>query len=328
MKKQYQIFLLLIICLFLFNGCGAEAFRKESPNTSNETSVSMEYLQGENIESSIHSGESIYQENSENSTELSPLESQIIYPEGKTLEERFSVPEGYTRTFAETESLTDFLRTYSLKEHGSPILLHNGKEKLNQSSHAAVFTLPIENADLQQCADSIIRIFAEYYWNSGQYEKIAFHFTNGFLCEYSKWIEGYRVAVSGNDVRWEKSADYDASYETFVKYLRMVFNYAGTLSMEAYESKVISFDDLEVGDVILKGGSPGHVVMVVDICKDQAGQKAFLLAQGYMPAQEFHVLNNPLHEKDPWYYEEEMTFPLKTAEYTFSDKDMIRRLKW
>lgn len=51
-----------------------------------------------------------------------------------------------------------------------------------------------------------------------------------------------------------------------------------------------------------------------------------MLAQGYMPAQEFHVLNNPLHEQDPWYYETEMTFPLSTAEYVFSDENMVQRL--
>lgn len=40
-----------------------------------------------------------------------------------------------------------------------------------------------------------------------------------------------------------------------------------------------------VGDVFLKGGSPGHVVMVVDLCENEEGQKAFLPGQGYMPAQ-------------------------------------------
>ena len=58
------------------------------------------------------------------------------------------------------------------------------------------------------------------------------------------------------------------------------------------------------------------------------GQKAFLLAQGYMPAQEFHIINNPLHENDPWYYAEEMSFPLETAEYTFAEESMIRRLNY
>lgn len=256
------------------------------------------------------------------------VEKSLIVPEGNSLETRISAPEGFERVVVSEGSFAAFLRSYNLKDDGEPVLLYNGREKGNQNAHAAVFKLPIENADLQQCADSVMRVYAEYYWHSGQYDKIAFHFTDGFLCNYSKWKEGYRVVVDENGTRWTLSASYDDSYECFVKYLRMVFSYAGTSSMEAFESEPISVSELEVGDVILKGGSPGHVVMVADVCINADGEKAFLLAQGYMPAQEFHVINNPTHKYDPWYYETEMTFPLRTAEYTFDDENMVRRLKY
>lgn len=251
---------------------------------------------------------------------------QMIIPSGTTLETRFAVPDGYERVAAQEGSLTDFLRNYEMKEDGSSVLLYDGRKKSNQRSHAAVFALPIEEEDLQQCADSVMRVYAEYYWNNGQHHNIAFHFTDGFLCTYSKWKEGYRVIVDESGTRWTKSASYDDSYETFLKYLRIVFSYAGTSSMEAFESETITLAQINVGDVMLKGGSPGHVVMVVDVCENDDGQKAFLLAQGYMPAQEFHVIKNPLHDNDPWYYAEEIRFPLQTAEYTFDDADMIRRL--
>ncbi|MFA7637336.1 MAG: DUF4846 domain-containing protein [Monoglobales bacterium] len=254
--------------------------------------------------------------------------SNIIISSGTTLETRFSVPDGYGRIAAREGSIAEFLRGYKMREDGSPVLLYNGEKKGNQNSHAAVFALPIENADLQQCADSIMRIYAEYYWNKGEKDKIAFHFTDGFLCEYSKWREGYRVIVGEGTTRWEKSASVDDSYEDFVKYLRVVFSYAGTSSMETLETDTISPSDMTVGDVILKGGTPGHVVMVVDQCENTEGKKAYLLAQGYMPAQEFHVINNPKHNEDPWYYEDEILFPLRTVEYTFESKDMIKRLKY
>ena len=41
--------------------------------------------------------------------------------------------------------------------------------------------------------------------------------------------------------------------------------------------------DAAVGDVFLKGGSPGHVVMIVDMCENENGKKAFLLALGIFP---------------------------------------------
>lgn len=243
---------------------------------------------------------------------------QYLNTQGMTLESRVCVPEGYERKTAETGSLTEFLRTYPLKEHGSPVLLYDGSEKWNQDAHVAVFALPIEERDLQQCADSIMRVYAEYYLKAEQYEKIRFHFTNGFLAEYDKWREGYRISVDGNNVSWVKSANYDDSYETYVKYMRTVFTYAGTLSMEQ-ESETISVEEACVGDVIIKGGSPGHVVMIVDMCENEQGEKAFLLAQGYMPAQEFHVLKNPLHEENPWHYEEELAGSIRTPEYRFGE---------
>lgn len=251
-----------------------------------------------------------------------PAES-IIRPSGKTLKKRVAVPAGYQRVTCKKGSLGSFLRNYPLKKDGSPVLLYDGSRKGNQDAHAAVFRLPIEEEDLQQCADSIMRVYAEYFWKTGQKERIWFHFVDGFLADYKTWRAGGRIQI-GNRTTWVHSAGYDDSYQNFKKYLRMVFAYAGTLSMEA-ESKKISLAKLQIGDIFIKGASPGHVVMVVDVCKNESGKKAFLLAQGYMPAQEFHLLKNPEHEDNPWYYEEEITYPFQTPEYTF-EKGSLRRL--
>ena len=43
-----------------------------------------------------------------------------------------------------------------------------------------------------------------------------------------------------------------------------------------------------------------------------------------MPAQEFHVLNNPKHSDDPWYYVDEITYPLSTPEYSFDEGSLKR----
>lgn len=248
---------------------------------------------------------------------------EFIVEEGKNLQHRIRVPKGYERVSAVDGSFQEFLRNYSLKEDGSPVYLYSGNRKGNQDAHIAVFELPIGNEDLQQCADSVMRMYAEYFFATEQYDKICFHFTNGFEATYTKWREGYRIAIDGNQVSWVKKTGYDESYETFTKYLRIVFAYAGTLSMES-ESEKIDLSELHAGDVFLQGGSPGHVVMIVDVCENQNGEKAFLLAQGYMPAQEFHLLKNPKHEEDPWYYENEISYPLRTPEYTFQEGSLKR----
>ncbi len=257
---------------------------------------------------------------------INASEDSFIDPAGMTLETRIMVPEGYTRTLEEEGSLGTFIRNYEMKEDGSKVLLYDGSKKKNQNAHIAVFALPIEESDLQQCADSVMRMYAEYFLSTGQYERIAFHFTNGFLTEYIKWRDGYRIIVEGNDTYWSKTKEYDDSYECFQSYMRMVFTYAGTMSMQS-ETTEIELSQLQIGDVFLYSGSPGHVVMVVDVCEDANGKKAFLLAQGFMPAQEFHVLKNPKHKNDPWYYEEEVVYPFVTPQYTFYEGS-LRRLEY
>lgn len=252
-----------------------------------------------------------------------PQQPNIIVPEGSSLDTRILTPEGYSRVPSEAYEITGFIRTIPLKDDGSQVIKYDGDPIYNQNNHVAVFNLDIGNKDLQQCADSVMRIYAEYFWSIEAYDKIAFHLTNGFFMNYSKWRDGYRIKVEGNDVSWSKSASYDETYETFIKYMNMVFAYAGTLSLTT-ESSSITLDDLLPGDILLEGGSPGHCVMVVDMAYDENGNRCYLLAQGYMPAQDFHVLTNPLHPEDPWYYEKEMAYPIQTPSWTFDDGSLMR----
>ena len=247
-------------------------------------------------------------------------EKSLIVPEGMTLAERIAVPEGYTRTPAEEGSLTAFLRHYPMEPDGEPVRLYDGRTK--QGSHVAVFSMHLGEADLQQCADSVIRVYAEYFRSIGRDDKIAFHFVSGFLCDWDTYKSGKRVSVDGNQVSWTGGGAASDSDEAFEGYLNTVFNYASTLSMKE-ESSPIGLSDIQTGDIFIKAGAPGHVVMVADTCEKE-GKKAFLLAQGYMPAQQFHVLKNDLHEGDPWYYEEEVRYPFHTPQYTFEEGSLMR----
>jgi hypothetical protein len=74
-----------------------------------------------------------------------------------------------------------------------------------------------------------------------------------------------------------------------------------------------------VASTYIQGGSPGHCVIVVDLCEKPAtGEKAFLLAQSYMPAQQIHVLKNPARD-EPWYYRSELSYPFATPQWTFEE---------
>lgn len=241
---------------------------------------------------------------------------EIIHPEGSHLETRILCPPGFTRLEADSNSFSFFLRNLPLKPHGSPVLLFSGEEKMWQHVHCAVIDMEIGNKDLQQCADACIRLRAEYLWQQKRYDEIHFNLTNGFRMDYSKWREGYRLSVSGNNTSWVKKTGANQSYESFRDYLTTVFMYAGTLSVEK-EIKKRDILKIEPGDVFVVGGSPGHAAMVVDVAENDEGERIFMLAQGYMPAQEIHVIKNPNDENiSPW-FSNQFNGELETMEWTF-----------
>ena len=172
---------------------------------------------------------------------------------------------------------------------------------------------------------------AEWLYKNNRYDEIAFHFTNGWLCDYKRWAEGERVSVNGNKTSWYKATAPDYSYKTFRKYLNMVFMYAGTLSLSK-ELHSVPIHDIQIGDVFIKGGSPGHAIIVLDVadCTYYKGEKCFIVAESYMPAQDIHIIINVTNYREsvsPWYlmYDiyrtgDEYDF----ATYTFNSRDLKR----
>jgi hypothetical protein len=242
---------------------------------------------------------------------------------GTTIAERYKVNGNNERPPVEANSFGEYLRKLKLKPYGSRVKYYNGEEKTKENVYDAVVDMEIGNKNLQQCADAIMRLRGEYLFTQKAYAKLHFNFTNGFTCEYSKWKEGYRVKIEGNKTTWVKSAKPSNTYETFRKYMDMVFNYAGTLSLSK-ELKSKSMADMNIGDVFIHGGSPGHAVIIVDMMKDKkSGQKYFMLAQSYMPAQETQVLLNPnVDEVTVWYKLDVSKQELNTPEWDFTRNEL------
>jgi len=220
---------------------------------------------------------------------------------GMTIGERYLVPEGYERIEVAEGSFGEFLRNQKLKPYGQKALYYNGREKSSTGVYDSVLDVDIGDRDLHQCADAVMLLRAEYLYRNGRHEEIAFHFVSGFKAEYKKWMRGYRIKVQGNDVSYHQSAAPSNTYEAFRKFMDIVMAYASTLSLEK-ELEAVPIEDIEIGDVFIKGGSPGHAVIVVDMAVNQMGERIFLLAQSYMPAQQTQILINPMDETlSPWY---------------------------
>lgn len=245
-------------------------------------------------------------------------------PEGNTLEKRFPVPDGFQRVALDTTSFGYYLRQLPLKPDGSTVHHYDGTKKSRSGVYLAVIDMEIGTKNLQQCADAVIRLRSEYLFRQQRYSDIHFNYTNGFRVDYTQWRNGYRVQVNGNKATYVKTAEPSSSYATFRKYLDNIFTYAGTASL-VKELKPVAYADMQPGDVLIRGGSPGHAVLVADMAVNNAtGQKIFLLVQSYMPAQDIQVLCNPANSQSAWYVLDAGNPDVITPEWSFTTSQLYR----
>ncbi|MBU8896649.1 DUF4846 domain-containing protein [Corallococcus sp. M34] len=210
----------------------------------------------------------------------------------RPLDVAIAPPEGYARVAVEPGSFGAWLRGLPLRPAGTPARDFRGGRVLagDDARLAAVAELDVGTANLQQCADSIIRLHAEWRWASGHSEQIAYRFTSGHLASWPRYAAGDRARVSGSKVTWVRGASADSSRSAFRSYLDLVFTYAGTLSLQGEKARPARAD-VRPGDFFVLGGSPGHAVLVLDVAANARGERVALLGQGFIPAQDFQVLS-------------------------------------
>jgi hypothetical protein len=215
---------------------------------------------------------------------------------------RFNTPEGYTRVESSEGSFGEYLQNLPLKSHSSQVRHFDGTLKYNTSAYCAVVDLPLKGNANHQCADAVMRLRAEYLFSVKRYSEIEFLYVSGKKSNYLSYLGGKTPTA---DNLWS--------------YMCGVFCYANTYSLNK-QLKSKNTDDLQIGDVFIIGGFPGHTVIVVDKCVNDKGEVKFMLAQSYMPAQDIQILVGD-DGKSPWY---DLNFGdyLYSAEYTFSKNDL------
>lgn len=213
-----------------------------------------------------------------------------ITKSGNTIKTRFSVPEGYERVDAPENSFHAFLQKLPLKEYGTEVKYYNGKIKKNNDVYCSVVDLHIGDRNLHECADAVMRLKADYLYQQKKYSEIHFNFLSDSKPRYFK-----------------DYANGDYSEKKFRSYLNWVFAFANSASLHDEMKAVGDIKNIQPGDVLIQKKNPyGHAVIVVDIAKNENGEKIVLLAQSYMPAQEIQILINPNDsELSPWYHLEE-----------------------
>jgi hypothetical protein len=244
--------------------------------------------------------------NSCNSNQPSTLTTAV--PKAATLGENpyntvndIPVPVGYTRMSAADNSFAAWLRKLNLKKNKT-VYTWNGQLKQNQQAAFAVVDISVGNKDLQQCADAVMRLRAEYLYSRKRFNEIEF---------------------SDNENRHYRLGNH-TSRKAFDAYLQKVFAWCGSLSLSKQLNSVSDFSRVQPGDVLIKGGSPGHAMLVMDVAINSAGKKIFLLSQSYMPAQNIHiVVNLQKGDHNPW-YEIPAEATIETPEWSFTINQLKR----
>jgi len=236
----------------------------------------------------------------------SQTETHLINPEGEKILQRFNTPPGYSRVEASEQSYASYLRTLPLKPIDAKVHYYDGSVKHKENVYISVVDIEIGTRDLQQCADAVMRLRGEYLYKQKEYDQLHFNFLSDGMPRY-----------------YNDYAENDYSYPKFRKYMDWIFAYANTSSL-CDEMISIPVDEMRIGDVFIQKGSPyGHAVIVVDMAVSISGDKVFMLAQSYMPAQDIQILVNRNDKSiSPWYELKEGA--IVTPEWTFGPDDLKR----
>lgn len=209
------------------------------------------------------------------------------------LSARFAPPSGFERARVSPGSFGQWLRGLPLRPKGA-VLDYKGRVVLEEGDPrlAAVVALDEGTADLQQCADSVMRLHAEWLWSKGN-RTMSYRAASKTVMPFEKWLLGERPSAEGNSLVWKPAArrSDENDHGVFRSFMDAVFMWANTGAL-ARDAQKISLDEVRPGDFFVLAGSPGHAVLILDVVKNESGNRALLLGQGYMPAQSFHVLRS------------------------------------
>ena len=250
-----------------------------------------------------------------------PAKNTIENPDKKIRE--IYLPTGFNYVNEGDSAYSNWL--LDLKFKNKPVYLYDGKLKSNQEVHYGVLDIEIGKEDFVQCADAAIKIRADYLFEKNRFADINFIATSGDKIGFENWRKGTRWKAQGNKlVSYTTTRNVTNIKNDYAAFMKLVYSYCGTYSLSNQLKNVHDLSSLRAGDIFIKGGFPGHAVTVMAVSKNVGGKKIFLLSQGYMPAQDIHILKNYADPNlNPWYVLSDI-YPLDTPEWQF-DKGSLKR---
>ncbi|MBD5269834.1 MAG: DUF4846 domain-containing protein [Bacteroides sp.] len=269
MKKNY--FTLLYLGLFLtftgISGCGSSESRQD---TDSDTIIL----------------------NEDNKSDFS---------DSQTVRTRYHLPAGFYRTTPSRGSWEEFLQNLPLTGKDAAPFVFNGVQR-EQQGYTSVADVDTDSLDLHHSVNAVVRLRAEYLFDSGQYDKIHFTLNNNSRCDFLKWAQEFQASdnekkAGSND----SSKENGFSHGVFLTYLRFILAHIDQKSFLS-DMEEISEENFGIGTVIIDSKPPYACAIVVDYIKagvDKNGlndSDAVLLAQGGILSQDIVILDGNYRE--------------------------------
>ncbi len=262
------------------------------------------------------------------------IAQNYVYPEGSSVVTRIKLPTGYKRMkVRDHTTFFVFIQDLPLLPSGTPVMYAgNPSQPVAGKQPIGVVDMMLDDENLQQEPQSLMRLWAEYLFEQERYEDIRFHIRNGKPIAYDKWKEGVKGVVD-RTAYWTKTPKDLKVYSTFRRYLNFVFKYSDFTTLQV-DLRPLAASELMPGTVLLTGKDGSYAaVMVLDVATSERGEQLVVLARGGSPAQSIQVLQNnvkgsspqSLQNLGPWFRVEsdgkinigDVTFTLDTDLYRF-----------
>jgi len=244
---------------------------------------------------------------------ISPTIFDFTYSQS-TIEEISLPSKDFYRVDIIKNSFADFLRKRPLKKPGSDVINYRGGVFKSGADTSVAFVVDMDVAGrrLEQCMDILVRLYAEHLWGKEQIRNFNLPLPGGHRLEWKKWKMGFRPVFKGINVSWIRLSQPDSSHQSYRAFLNTVYGESHTQQFyHAYHA--IERREVQIGDIIIKKGTKGHAIMIVDLVKNKRGQMMALIGNGDTPACQFFLLN--YKTGIPWiplnFYQEKLALPLK-----------------
>ncbi len=196
-------------------------------------------------------------------------------PDSKPLRERIPLPDHLRRLDLEPRSFAAWVRELPVKQENHGVFDAFGKKVLEPEAAYAIVDLDVRR--FQECADTAVRLWAEYLWSRGEIGKLHLRLENR----------------SPNPVERELS---QANRRSLDRYLHHQYVFSSSLVLKR-DLRPVEPPDVLPGDAVVlrpERAPQGHVFIVGDVAVDAAtSRKKVVIIQSNIPAQNLHVVPNP-----------------------------------